>query len=97
MNKLIYCILLLFIAVYSYADIGIDESVCRQINYQSTDCQDMKNRVTIEEMKEELDFLRTEHYLELARTGVFETKQEPIVVIKKEKEDVKIITYFEED
>lgn len=96
MNKLIYCILLLFIAVYSYADIGIDESVCRQINYQSTDCQDMKNRVTIEEMKEELDFLRTEHYLELARTGVFETKQEPIVVIKKE-EDVRIITYFEED
>ncbi len=94
MIRALYCTLFLFIAVYSYAD--IPESVCQDIDYQSTDCQDMKNRVTIEEMKEELDFLRTEHYLELARTGVFETKQEPIVVIKKE-EDVRIITYFEED
>ncbi len=96
MNRALYCTLFLFIAVYSYADIGIDESVCRQINYQSTDCKVIKNKPDIEKMQEELEYLRTQHYLELAKQGIFEAPQQPIIIYQRPDEGVIVKTYFEE-
>ena len=99
MNRAVYVVLFLFIAFYSYADIGINRSVCSRINYQSTDCQKLKNIPTIDEMKEELDYLKTQYQLDKARKGIFDA---PIIIIQQQPQQrpddgVIVKTYFEEE
>ena len=93
--RAVYIFLFLFIAIYSYAE--IPESVCDRINNQSTDCKARSNRPDIEDMKEELEYLEIKHRLELARQGIFETPQQPIIINKRQDDDVKITAYFEEE
>ncbi|GEM_PF-5700894 len=99
MNRAVYVVLFLFIAFYSYADIGINRSVCSGINYQSTDCQKLKNIPTIDEMKEELDYLKTQYQLDKARKGIFDA---PIIIIQQQPQQrqddgVIVKAYFEEE
>lgn len=93
--RAVYIFLFLFIAIYSYAE--IPQSVCDRINNQSTDCKARANRPDIEDMKEELEYLQTQHSLELARQGIFETPQKPIIIQQRPDEGVIVKTYFEED
>ena len=90
----VYIFLFLFIAIYSYAD--IPESVCARINNQSTDCKALEDRPDIEDMQKELEYLTTKHKLELARQGIFETPQQPIIIQQRPDEGVIVKTYFEE-
>ena len=99
MNSFIYVFIFCFICIYSYADIGINRSVCSGINYQSTDCQKLKNIPTIDEMKEELDYLKTQYQLDKARKGIFDA---PIIIIQQQPQQrpddgVIVKTYFEEE
>lgn len=95
---LLICFVFL-IQTASFAEISLE--VCYAIKNLSTTCQEIEDRLTVEEMKEEIDKLETEHRLEQVRNGIFEPAPQPIVIqvvpVAQKEEDVKIITYFEED
>lgn len=95
MIRALYVILFLFIAFYSYAD--MPSHVCPSINYQSTDCRKIKDKPDIDDMRRELEYLEIQHKLELARQGIFEAPQKPIIIQQRPDEGVIVKTYFEEE
>ena len=75
----------------------VDRDVCIRINYQSTDCQVILNQPSVDDMREEIDRLETEHKLSQVRQGIFELPPQPIIIQPINSQDIKIKTYFEEN